>query len=320
MKATHWTAAICVLGLLGAAFGERATTSFDQLEDGVVELQNALPGTRNPLERRASKVYVSVITKLSRDTGSLKAELKRGRQILPKLQKLEDPAVDALVVGAVDALADEIYGTLDEAQRVLDGLPADPAKRPSRQKVQTLLDVTRNHIERGVAAVKVKTTLAFLLRAEAKARRALRLAGKVAPHEPGGDGDECLGREIDAGEAISVTEGSAAPASFDAIGFATVQVEDRATTTVSLYDCTKDGTRVVNVTLPAPTPTGAYEQGAAAPEDAATFAIGTVGQTLAESTSGSAELTSVVDRLVMTFTFTADGVTTSGSVDVDPRP
>lgn len=166
----------CVLALAGAAFGARATPSFDALEAGVVELQNSIRSPRDAKTRRASRVYVSVIIKLSRDTRSLRQELSRGRRILRKLDRLDDPAVDALVSGAVAALADEIYDVLDEAQLRLES----SLSKASRDKAQRQIDIARNLTVRGSAAVKLKTQLGHLIRAEARARRALALAGTVS--------------------------------------------------------------------------------------------------------------------------------------------
>jgi hypothetical protein len=73
--------------------------------------------------------------------------------------------------------------------------------------------------------------------------------------------------------------------------------------------------------FPAPTPAGSYDQASENPVSVVNFQVGpSAGEGLVASTSGTAELTAVAERLQMTFSFVADGVTYEGTVDVEARP
>ena len=86
-----------VLTLSLAAFGGRFTDSYDSLESVVQGLQDDLPATLDKSQKKAAKTYKSTLKKLGKDTDSLKKEIKLGKIISNKLQKLGDGAAEVRV-------------------------------------------------------------------------------------------------------------------------------------------------------------------------------------------------------------------------------
>ncbi len=320
MRRSYWLAAavVCALALSHLpAFAARATTSFDAIETELVARQDALEEPLDRTTKKTAKLYARSLEKLVKDTDSLKSEIKRGAQVLGKLSKLDDPDVTALVDEALVALAEEVFDAIDEAQIALDSALA----KVPQKKVQKQIDGARSLTSRSLDASSAKKRLRFLQKAESKARRALALAAKVRPVAGGGGGggESCPGRLLKGGESVTITLDAGGSFRVDSINFDTVEVGDKATTTISFYDCTGDDPVVVNVILPAPTPAGSYSGSAENPAAVVSFSAGAADAVLTETLDGSAELTRADARLVMTFEFTLNGVLYEGTVDADAR-
>jgi hypothetical protein len=283
-----------VLTLSLAAFGGRFTDSYDSLESVVQGLQEGLPATLDKSQKKAAKTYKSTLKKLGKDTDSLKKELKLGKTISNKLQKLGDGAVDEALGGAAAAAQADVIAALEAAQQRLNSV----AGKVSPAKVQKQIDAGFDAVEASSGQTKLSKRFALLGKAEARARKADKLADKVSGGG-GGGGGECLGNDIAQSDTVIVTR--------DGGDFGTDKVLARTTTTelgtftqIAFYDC--DGKRVLDLSLPSPLTVGSYSGGSIFPETKASFFVGPTGEGFGISTFGGVvNVTSVDGRLQFSF-------------------
>ncbi len=286
-----------LLALSLAAFGARFTSAFDTVESTVQDLQAALPPKLDKAQKKAAKTYRSTLKKLRKDTTSLKSEIKLGKGLVGKLLKLGDEDVGAALEASVERLRHEVQNALELAQQKLGSVPT----KITPAKVQKQLDAGFAAMEAAAAQGKLKKRIALFGKAEARARKAEKLIGKLTGGGGGGGGD-CEGQDIGPGDTLDITRNGA---DFGAAKYSVETVTDDfgTKTVVTLTNCTSN--RKLVLTFPSPLFPGSYSGGSIFPENKVGFFAGPAqdGGFGISNFGGSATVMNVATRLQLTFSW-----------------
>lgn len=283
-------ASALVLTLSLVALGDRFTPIFDSIEITIQGLQEGLPDPLDKSQKKAAKIYKSTLKKLSKDTDSLKKEIKLGKSIAGKLAKLDDGQVEGDLLNAADALQGEVLMALDAVQQRLPGLPS----KITEAKVQKQIDAGYEAMERATTQEKLSKRFAFFGKAEARARKAAKLADKLL-----GGGGECTGTDIAVTDTVIVTR-NLSEYGIDKYATRTGTDQLGPFTQVTLTDC--DGRSLLDIRFPDPLTVGQYSGGSLDPATKLSFFVGPTGAGNGVSNfGGSAEVTNVDGRLQLTF-------------------
>ncbi len=299
--------ALCVAALAAATIAARFTDSLDALEADIVRRQAIVSPTPS---KKEAKIYKSVLKKLGKSTSSLKKEIVTAKKVVGPLSKLKDPAVDGLVVAAVDGIREDVFDAIDAAENAL----SVALGKVSEASVRKQINAARDLMERDFGETSVKKRLGLLKKAEARARKANSLAGKLTSGGGGGGGGgACDGQDVGAGDTANVTK-SGSSFGVDKVQFKTTNDAAGSRVTISFNDC--DGKRTVSITLPSPLTTGSYFGGSIFPASSTSFFAGPLSGFGQVSFAGSVTVTGATGRLQMTFDFNLNADTYAGTIDI----
>ena len=178
---------------------------------------------------------------------------RNSKRVVGKLSKLGDAQIDAALGSAADELRGRVQMALDAAQQKLDSA----AGKVKPAKVQKQIDSGVELLDRAAAEENIKKVYGFLAKAEARARKGDKLAGKVKP-----SGDGCPGNPITANETITLTK-DGAPFPVTRFNTFLIDTEFDKRTVISFFNC--DAEQSISVTLPLPATVGSYFGGSITP-------------------------------------------------------
>ncbi len=325
MFRTLVTATFCVAALSISASADLFTTHLDEIQMAVEQRQEELPDKLTRAQKKEAAAYKSVLRKMSKDSVSLKTDLKVAKVSL-KLERFDDPQLNGLLDSALTGFTSDIQAHVDSLQMRLDlGAPAKKS-RATPAKAQKALDKATTRLDQATGEERRKRAVARLLQANTSARKAAKLLDKLGfTGDPGGGdpgggdpgggdpggGDpgtgECGGTRLGPNDAASGMFGAGAQWSGEEYSIDT----SGAQTIVTIFDCDEFDGRQYKFTLPAGLAPGEYD----ALATGSSLEVSAVGGSGTPISSGMVRIVEAGARLTVSYTFNG-GVSYQGGFSI----